>query len=297
MNPVSPLDENIEPAGDEQVLQDAGDENGSDADAEILRAMEEADHRDGEKFEASREAVAPKHSRRPDQPTQKEIDEHRRASHIPYQSWCKHCVEGRGLHDQHKSSEERNKLAKSIPCVSMDYVFMEDSQTATNWNPILATYDHASDSIQVYVTRRKGVELWLPRAVSSELETLGYGGCRVNLKNDQENAVMDVKRSLAAEQFSPTSMFESPVRESQSNGKMEKAIQKWHRKRAWGQYQCQVQCVRLVMPLVGSVNLSVHGWIRRQDSNGTSRRDAVHQNHSGIRRADLIQEIQQEPQA
>ena len=214
------------------MVHDAGDENDGDEDAEILRAMEEADHRDGEKFEASSEAVAPKHSRRPDQPTQKEIDEHRRASHIPYRSWCKHCVEGHGLHDQHKSSAEKIKLDKSTPCVSLDYVFMGDVQTAAHRNTILATYDNASDSIQVYVTRRKGVELWLPRAVSSELETLGYGGCRVNLKNDQENAVMDVKNPVAAEQLSPTSMLESPVRESQSNGKMEKAIQKWHRKRA-----------------------------------------------------------------
>ena len=104
------------------MVHDAGDENDGDEDAEILRAMEEADQRDGKKFEASSEAVAPKHLKRPDQPTQTEIDEHRRASHIPYRSWCKHCVEGRGLHDQRKSSEERNKLAKSIPCVSMDYV-------------------------------------------------------------------------------------------------------------------------------------------------------------------------------
>ena len=82
MNPVSPLDENTESAGDEQVVHDAGGENGGDEDAEILRAMEEADQRDGEQFEASSEAVAPKHLRRLDQPTQKEIDEHRRASHI-----------------------------------------------------------------------------------------------------------------------------------------------------------------------------------------------------------------------
>ena len=166
---------------------------------------------------------------------------------------------------------------------------MEESQTAANWNPNLG--------IQVYVTWRKGVVLWLPREVNSELEMLGYGGCRVDLKSDQENAVMGVKRSVAAERSSPTSMLESPVYESQSNSNMEKAITKWHRKRTWGEDQCQVQCIRLVMTLVGSVNLSVLGWIIRQDSNGTSHRGAVHQNHSGIRRADLIQEIQQEPQA
>ena len=91
---------------------------------------------------------------------------------------------------------------------------MEESQTAANWNPNLG--------IQVYVTWRKGVVLWLPREVNSELEMLGYGGCRVDLKSDQENAVMGVKRSVAAERSSPTSMLESPVRESQSNGKMER---------------------------------------------------------------------------
>ena len=232
MNPISP-NENIQNSvghADEVLAQNNEDEV-------IMKAMDEADglvtpsdgveESDIKKFEASEEAVVPKQLRRPNQPTQKQIDDHRRASHIPYRSWCKWCVEGRGLHDHHQSGVEQDKLDKCIPCVSTDYLFIGDQKTAAGHNPILGTYDNGTDTIKVYNTKRKGVVAWLPRAIASDMEALGYGGCRVSIKSDQEKAVMAVKRAVAEERSVPTAMLESPVRESQCNGKMEKAVQNW----------------------------------------------------------------------
>ena len=232
MNPISPHENVQNSVGHDEEMLGAEDE-----DEAIMRAVDEAEKAedpiegdrspDKEEFETSDEAVVPRQLRRPNQPTQKQIDEHRQASHIPYRSWCRWCVEGRGLHDQHPSGMELDKLDKCIPCVSMDYLFMGDKKTAAEHNPILGTYDNGTDTIKVYVTKKKGAVVWLPRAINSDLESLGYGGCRVSIKTDQEKSVMAVKRAVADERSAPTAMLESPVRESQCNGKMEKAVQKW----------------------------------------------------------------------
>ena len=237
MNPVSPPEENTDSVGNGEVPRSVDVDDGGDEDEVIMQAIDRAEAEEGhlenaetpreKEFDDSEEAVVPRQLRRPNQPTQKQIDEHRCASHIPYRSWCKWCVGGRGLHDPHKTGVEEDKLDKSIPCISMDYVFMGDSETSAEHNPILASYDNATDNIQVYVTRRKGAVIWLPRAMNADLEAIGYGGCRVSLKSDQEKAVLEVKRALAGERSSPTSMLESPVRESQANGKMERAVLKW----------------------------------------------------------------------
>ena len=109
----------------------------------------------------------------------KEIDEHRRAGHAPYRSLCKCCVEGRGIHDQHQAGAEKNKLDKSVPCVSLDFAFMGDEVTEASSNAIVCTYDHGTDSIHTYATKRKGAVDWLSHAVSKDLEALGYSGCRI----------------------------------------------------------------------------------------------------------------------
>ena len=136
-------------------------------------------------------------------------------------------MKGRKLHDHHKSKVEVDKLDYAVPRVSIDDVFMGNSETSAIRNPNLATYGNATDSIQVYVTKKKGAVVWLPRAIRNELEALRYCGCRMMLNSDEDNAIMEVKRSMAEERLSPTSMIESPIRESQSYGKMQKAIQKW----------------------------------------------------------------------
>ena len=51
----------------------------------------------------------------------KEFEEHM-TSHIPYRSWCKHCIRGRGQSDHH-----RHQLGggdQEVPTISLDYAFV-----------------------------------------------------------------------------------------------------------------------------------------------------------------------------
>ena len=58
--------------------------------------------------------------RKPYQPTQEEIDSHL-PNHLPYRSWCRACVAGRGKNDWHRELELEDKAVAEIVC---DYCFM-----------------------------------------------------------------------------------------------------------------------------------------------------------------------------
>jgi len=55
----------------------------------------------------------------PGQPTAEELENHR-CDHQPYRSWCKWCVMGRGLGQQHKSKAP----GSTIPRVGIDYFYL-----------------------------------------------------------------------------------------------------------------------------------------------------------------------------
>ena len=52
-------------------------------------------------------------------PTAKQVEEHR-CSHIPFRSWCKWCMMGRGLGIQHRGGSSE----PFIPIVALDYFFI-----------------------------------------------------------------------------------------------------------------------------------------------------------------------------
>ena len=62
-----------------------------DEDCETIECGEEKE---------SEEAKTPEVLRDPGAPTQKEIEEHN-VTHLPFRSWCQHCVRGRGSNTPH----------------------------------------------------------------------------------------------------------------------------------------------------------------------------------------------------
>ncbi len=55
----------------------------------------------------------------PSAPTQEEIDKHN-ILHLPYRTWCPHCVRGKGRDDAHAATNREHK----IPTLSIDYAFL-----------------------------------------------------------------------------------------------------------------------------------------------------------------------------
>ena len=71
-------------------------------------------------IQAEAETTPAKVIRSPETPSAKQVEEHRSAGHIPYRDWCKWCLLGRGLDDQHRASAEKSGIA----IVGLDYFYM-----------------------------------------------------------------------------------------------------------------------------------------------------------------------------
>ena len=58
----------------------------------------------------------------PMEPTQKEIDQHN-LTHLPYMSWCPHCVSTRRPNVAHRSRSAES----SLPLLALDYCYIRDT--------------------------------------------------------------------------------------------------------------------------------------------------------------------------
>ena len=67
------------------------------------------------------------------------LKEMHEANHLPYSSWYRHCVRGKGKSDSHKRLDAEKQ--HSVPTVSMDYCFtgQDDNYKIL---PIIGICDH-----------------------------------------------------------------------------------------------------------------------------------------------------------
>ena len=167
----------------------------------------------------------PKKVRRPEAPTKAMIEEHY-PCHAHYRSWCPDCAAGRSLGMQHRSGDpDEEPLGVTI---SLDYAFKAGDEVEADLQPQLVAYDHGKKALWVLEVEEKGVEAGVGVAwLAEKLEFAGYAGVKVTLRSDRERSILALKRALAIKREAETAMVESPVRESKSNGRIERAIRTW----------------------------------------------------------------------
>ena len=194
-------------------------------------------------------AQVPKMLKTPYTPTAREVEEHE-ATHLPYQPWCKHCIQGKAPNRAHRTSKRDSSEKDGVPVVVMDYMFMS-SKDQDKMSPILVMKDMKSKHIFAHVVSRKGTSnAWIVKKLADDLDSLGYGWTKVIIRSDQEYSIVDVKNKLRLARWSEfekivrqvteqrtaktdviredlgpvTILEESPVAESSSNGAAENAI-------------------------------------------------------------------------
>ena len=136
----------------------------------------------------SDEAKTPEVLRDPGAPTPKEVDQHN-ATHLPFRSWCPHCLSGKAQDQHHKKREEQDE--KQIPEIVLDYVFLasaDDEETI----PIQVARDRRTQMLFAHVVPRKGmVSQHGADAMEKDIEKLGYK--EIILKSDGEPAIKAVQ--------------------------------------------------------------------------------------------------------
>ena len=186
------------------------------------------------------EGQAPRILPSPGQPSQRQRDQHS-VCHIPFRSWCNHCVRGRGRDRQSRSIADGMKSADStLPRIVMDYGFFSVNPLGKDCKKgesgsrvkitILVLKETQCGSIWSYTVAHKGgvLEPWVSKQIIHDLATVGIGNSeRIGIKNDQESNIAALANEIARLRHNSagTALDESRVSDSNSNATAEVAVQ------------------------------------------------------------------------
>ena len=90
--------------------------------------------------------------------------------------------------------------------------------------PCLVVYDDDKNAFWDVGIKSKAVTHSLVKCYKDLLDQSGYEGVKITMKSDQEPNILALKRAVAAARTGETVPIKSPIRSSNSNGKMEGAI-------------------------------------------------------------------------
>ena len=201
----------IAPAGD---VAEAGD-----FEVDVPDEFVDGLHEDGlhEEFEEKTEKAG---LPRPVQPTLREIEEHQIA-HVPYRSWCAHCVRGKAHATAHPRSAGE-KLPGRRQTIAIDYFFLGKKEESSM--PILGVVEEATLRCFSITLPCKGLDhQYNLAALMKAIKVLGVQ--HGVLKSDTERSIVAL-RDAALSQFSNMSYENATKGESQSNGLIESMIGK-----------------------------------------------------------------------
>ena len=149
-----------------------------------------------------------------------------REAHIPYRSWCRHCVAARASNPAHRGRKFAKAVEddKDMKQVSYDYCFLRD-QPGMESAKILMSKDRATRMVSAGVVPLLGAVInGVIQQCARDLERLGHNG-HITLMSDQEPAIVDVLKEIANLRGSRGTLLQhSPVADSQSNGFIERGI-------------------------------------------------------------------------
>ena len=178
--------------------------------------------------ECEDEGEKPKVLRDPGLPSKRQREEHD-VTHIPYRSWCSHCVRGSGRDAQ--SRQIKGEINQTdVPRLHLDYCFftedskLEDSRTSLT---ALVMKESECKSVWAYPVMHKGAanEPWVVKQILHDIDTIGLSKERIIMKNDQEPAIKDLRAEVARQRNAATAADESRVGDSNSNATIEVAVQ------------------------------------------------------------------------
>ena len=175
--------------------------------------------------------------RSPTQPTKEEYEKHQ-TTHAPYVAWCKHCLAARAVRHKHPAKGRGAAIVPDIEhgkgptTVSIDYIYLHERRgqyKESNENPPhMIMIEHKSGRCWAYRVPSKGVleeAHWLPERMIQDLDNNGMRHEKIQMKPDQEPSIVAVQRAI--QELRPNVIpTNSPVGESECNGRVENAIRR-----------------------------------------------------------------------
>ena len=127
----------------------------------------------------------------PIMPSEDEIEEHN-LTHLPYRSWCVHCVRGRGEATPHRMMERDED---AVPELHLDYCFLGKKHEEAQ--PVLVARDRDTRMTLSFLVRSKGVSDDLAcNRILAFLKEIGRTG-KLIIKSDQESSIKVLAEKIA----------------------------------------------------------------------------------------------------
>ena len=125
-------------------------------------------------------------------------------------------------------------------------MFLGTRKIKATYRTMLAIFDNRSTSMMALMVHNKRPVKWAMNGTVKFIEDLGYGTVSISVKCDAEPSIIAVGDAITAMRSAPTIPLDTPVREAQANGSMDRAIK-----------TLQGQCRTLLAHLVERVGSDV----------------------------------------
>ena len=158
----------------------------------------------------------------PKLPSENEVKEHYLSGHLPFRSWCPHCVKGRGKEMEHKKQDEEQT---GIPEYHLDYCFPGDEHGERL--TVLVVIERYTKMKRAIVVPSKGsTGNYAARMVLELINECGDKNREVIVKSDQEAAIQFLVEDVCTNRTGAKTIKEvSPKHSKGSNGVIERAVQ------------------------------------------------------------------------
>lgn len=127
-------------------------------------------------------------------PSDQEVKAHN-ATHVPYQSWCAHCVAGKAKEGPHrKQPKEKDRCGLTV--IQCDYIFLKDNKKKTEIPVVCACNAETGEGVALEIFAKGRRDEYAQKCISAFLREIGKsGGCI--LQYDPEDAIKVVCQSIA----------------------------------------------------------------------------------------------------
>ena len=112
-------------------------------------------------------------------------------THLPFRSWCRHCVRGRGKEEECKRVEEGDR---AVPEVHLDYMFMGEEKEGSTL-AFLVARERETKAVFCTVVPRKSTDEWICKRLMAWLREIGLEFVDIVVKSDNEPALVKLIKS------------------------------------------------------------------------------------------------------
>jgi len=158
----------------------------------------------------------------PKMPSKVEVEAHE-MTHLPFRSWCRHCVKGRGVESAHRKVKREDG---GLPEIHVDFAF-PNSKVGIEGLIVVVAKERSSRMVLSEVIPRKGtVGKFASTRIVAFIRELGYGSSPIIVKSDQEPAVTALVNDIVKYRAPAQTVLEQiPVGSSGSNGIIGRGVQ------------------------------------------------------------------------